>query len=205
MTLLERSRSVDRAVRQIDDREAVFPVFSRRIPSADGEPVSVRRQSRRIDPAGVAAPIGRRTTRLSLPSGSDQSRTVLSSDAVASSRQSASTPMCLIGAVCMPVSMRRNGRWSGQALSHRRARRSPAVDRALVAAGVGQPLLERLDRVGAHLRRIEARGAAGRRPSRTESASAATVAALRRQKLFLPVMACPAAARMPLPINLARS
>ena len=30
------------------------------------------------------------------------------------------------------------------------------VDRALVAAGVGQPLLQRLDLVRAHLRRIEA-------------------------------------------------
>jgi hypothetical protein len=41
-----------------------------------------------------------------------------------------------------------------------RAARRP-VDRALVAAGVGQTLLERLDFVGAHLRRIEARCAGG--------------------------------------------
>jgi hypothetical protein len=62
------------------------------------------------------SPIGRRTTFLSLPSGSDQSRNVLSSEAVASSEQAASTPMPLIAAVCMPVSILRNGRWSGQAL-----------------------------------------------------------------------------------------
>ena len=66
--------------------------------------------------------------------------------------------------MCMPVSMRRNGRWSGQALiaassaSHRRP-----VDRALVAAGVGEPLLQRLDLVRAHVRRIETRRANGRR------------------------------------------
>src|ERR1700723_3310716 len=35
-----------------------------------------------------------------------------------------------------------------------------AVDRPLVAAGIGQPLLERLDFVGGHLHRIEPRGAA---------------------------------------------
>jgi hypothetical protein len=63
----------------------------------------------------------------------------------------------------MPVSMRRNRRLVGAGLDRvieRAARR--AVDRALVAAGVGQPLLKRLDRIGAHLRRIEARGASGR-------------------------------------------
>ena len=42
------------------------------------------------------------------PSGSAQSRAVLSSEPVAISVQAASTPMRLIVAVCIPGSMRRN-------------------------------------------------------------------------------------------------
>ena len=55
--------------------------------------------------------------RCNLPSGSDHSRTVLSSDAVAIRAQAASTPMRLITAVCIPVSIRSTGDWSGQALT----------------------------------------------------------------------------------------
>jgi hypothetical protein len=69
----------------------------------------------------------------------------------------------------MPVSMRRNGRWSGARFDRRVERLAGfAVDRALVAVGVGQPLFERLDLVGAHLRGIEARRAGGREDSEGE-------------------------------------
>jgi hypothetical protein len=62
-------------------------------------------------------PIGRRMMRSNFPFGSDHSRTVLSSDAVAIRAQVASTPMRRIIAVCIPVSMRSTGVWSGQALT----------------------------------------------------------------------------------------
>ena len=63
------------------------------------------------------APIGSRIVRSNRPSGSDQTLTVLSSDAVASFVQAPSTPTRLIVAVCTPVSIRNTGRWSGQAFT----------------------------------------------------------------------------------------
>ena len=88
--------------------------------------------------------MGDQIVRSNRPSGSDQTLTVLSSDAVASFVPAPSTPTRLIVAVCTPVSIRNTGRWSRASLHRLIERRAlRAVDRVLVAARVGQPLLQR--------------------------------------------------------------
>ena len=162
--ILERAEAPDRAVRQVDDREAVLPrLVPGGVPSAGGEPAPVRRQRRRIDLAGVALAdrqahdplklaVGQRPEPhgLVVGRGREQAAGGVDADAPDWRRVHAgldAQERPLVGA--------------GLDRGVERGARRP-VDRALVAAGVGEPLLQRLDLVRAHLRRIEARRAGGR-------------------------------------------
>jgi hypothetical protein len=80
--------------------------------------------------------IGSRRIRSSLPSGSDHTRTVLSSDAVTAKRFSASVSMRLIIAPCWPASIRSMGSVEGAQLTC--ARPLPKDSKA-VAARIPNP------------------------------------------------------------------
>ena len=157
--VLERAEAPDRAVRLVDDREAVIPgLVPRRVPSAGGEEASVRRQRRRIDLAGLPVAdrqaddaleraVGQRPEphRLVVGRGREQRAGGVDADAIDPRRVHAG-----LDAQVWPL--------VGAGLDRivERGARLP-VDRTLITASVGQPLFERLDRVVTHLGRIEFR------------------------------------------------